>query len=157
ILGTAQSGHIMAVGFDLYCQLLKQAGGQLKGQKPRLRVGVDVGLDFVVTKEAEVIAPPAKDNGFSTPRKFCVGKTPLSERIPPFIPVAYVSDPAMRIRSYREIAEITSREQFERHAANGVIVSEHFRLPLIICSGWLRSNLPRQSQAWAVWKCASAK
>src|SRR5881227_568527 len=25
ILGTAQSGHIMAVGFDLYCQLLKQA------------------------------------------------------------------------------------------------------------------------------------
>src|SRR5438067_7894323 len=28
ILGTAQSGHIMAVGFDLYCQLLKQAVAQ---------------------------------------------------------------------------------------------------------------------------------
>ena len=26
----------------------------------------------------------------------------------------YVSDPAMRIRSYRDIAEITSREQFDR-------------------------------------------
>jgi transcription-repair coupling factor (superfamily II helicase) len=29
ILGTAQSGHIIAVGFDLYCQLLKQAVAQL--------------------------------------------------------------------------------------------------------------------------------
>ena len=40
ILGTAQSGHIMAIGFDLYCQLLKQAVSQLKGQKfrPRLEV-----------------------------------------------------------------------------------------------------------------------
>ena len=57
ILGTAQSGHIMAVGFDLYCQLLKQAVAQLKGQKPRLRVDVDVRLDFAVTNEAEFIAP----------------------------------------------------------------------------------------------------
>src|SRR4029077_13238486 len=41
-------------------------------------------------------------------------KPSLLESIPAFIPVAYVSDPAMRIRSYREIAEITSREQVER-------------------------------------------
>ena len=114
ILGTAQSGHIMAVGFDLYCQLLKQAVAQLKGQKPRLRLDVDVRLDFVVTNEAEFIAPPTKPNGFPAPNAFGVGKAPLPERIPAFIPVAYVSDPAMRIRSYREIAEITSREQLER-------------------------------------------
>ena len=114
ILGTAQSGHIIAVGFDLYCQLLKQAVAQLKGQKPRLRLDVDVRLDFVVTNEAEFIAPPTKPNGFPVPNSLGVGKAPLSERIPAFIPVAYVSDPAMRIRSYREIAEITSREQLER-------------------------------------------
>ena len=114
ILGTAQSGHIIAVGFDLYCQLLKQAVAQLKGQKPRLRLDVDVRLDFVVTNEAEFIAPPRTPNGFPTPNVFGVGKAPLPERIPAFIPVAYVSDPAMRIRSYREIAEITSREQLER-------------------------------------------
>ena len=114
ILGTAQSGHIIAVGFDLYCQLLKQAVAQLKGQKPRLRLDVDVRLDFVVTNEAEFIAPPTKPNGFPGPNALGVGKAPLPERIPAFIPVAYVSDPAMRIRSYREIAEITSREQLER-------------------------------------------
>jgi transcription-repair coupling factor (superfamily II helicase) len=114
ILGTAQSGHIIAVGFDLYCQLLKQAVAQLKGQKPRLRLDVDVRLDFVVTNEAEFIAPPTKPNGFPVPNSLGVGKAPPSERIPAFIPVAYVSDPAMRIRSYREIAEISSREQLER-------------------------------------------
>jgi transcription-repair coupling factor (superfamily II helicase) len=114
ILGTAQSGHIMAVGFDLYCQLLKQAVAQLKGQKPRLRLDVDVRLDFVVTNEAEFIAPPTRPNGFPAPNVFGVGKAPLPERIAAFIPVAYVSDPAMRIRSYREIAEITSRDQLER-------------------------------------------
>jgi transcription-repair coupling factor (superfamily II helicase) len=114
ILGTAQSGHIIAVGFDLYCQLLKQAVAQLKGQKPRLRLDVDVRLDFVVTNEAEFIAPPTKPNGFPAPNAFGVGKAFLPERIPAFIPVAYVSDPAMRIRSYREIAEISSREQLER-------------------------------------------
>ena len=53
ILGTAQSGHIMAVGFDLYCQLLKQAVAQLKGEKLRFRLDVDLRLDFVATNEAE--------------------------------------------------------------------------------------------------------
>ena len=33
ILGTAQSGHIVAIGFDLYCQLLKQAVAKLKGER----------------------------------------------------------------------------------------------------------------------------
>ena len=112
ILGTAQSGHIIAVGFDLYCQLLKQAVAQLKGQKPRLRLDVDVRLDFVVTNEAEFIAPNvARASGL---RARGASETHALPCIPAFIPVAYVSDPAMRIRSYREIAEITSREQLER-------------------------------------------
>lgn len=108
ILGTAQSGHIMAVGFDLYCQLLKQAVAQLKGQKPRHRLDVEVRLDFVVTNEAEFITPPSRSGDLQSAEALGM------ERIPAFIPVAYVSDPAMRIRSYREIAEVTSHEQLER-------------------------------------------
>jgi len=68
----------------------------------------------VVTNEAEFIASPTKPFGFPAPNAIGVEKAPLAERIPAFIPVAYVSDPAMRIRSYREIAEITSREQLDR-------------------------------------------
>jgi transcription-repair coupling factor (superfamily II helicase) len=107
ILGTAQSGHIMAVGFDLYCQLLKQAVAQIKGQKPRLRVDVDVRLDFVVTNEAEFIAPKKS--------AVAAGETDsFPYKIPAYIPVAYISDPAMRIRAYRETAEITSHDQMKR-------------------------------------------
>jgi transcription-repair coupling factor (superfamily II helicase) len=113
ILGTAQSGHIMAVGFDLYCQLLKQAVAQIKGQKPRLRLDVDLRLDFVVTNEAEFAKPPTPRSGGLQSAE-ALEKKPLLERIPAFIPVAYISDPAMRIRAYREIAEITSRDQLER-------------------------------------------
>ena len=115
ILGTAQSGHIMAVGFDLYCQLLKQAVAQLKGQKPRLRLDVDVRLDFAVTNEAEFVVPPPGTDGFSAVDANVTARKPsLLERIPAFIPVAYVSDPTMRIKAYREIAEITSRDQLKR-------------------------------------------
>ena len=115
IVGTAQSGHIMAVGFDLYCQLLRQAVAQLKGQKPKLRLDVDVRLDFVVTNEAEFFTPATSNDGFPDPElNVRAGKPSLLERIPAFIPVAYISDPAMRIRAYRETAEITSSEQLER-------------------------------------------
>jgi transcription-repair coupling factor (superfamily II helicase) len=96
ILGTAQSGHIVAVGFDLYCQLLKQAVAQLKGEKSGARLEVEVRLDFVATNEAEFVelGPEA--------------------RMPAFIPMAYVADPPLRIQAYRHLAEITTREQWDR-------------------------------------------
>jgi transcription-repair coupling factor (superfamily II helicase) len=97
ILGTAQSGHIMAVGFDLYCQLLKQAVAQLKGQKFRQRLDVDVRLDFVATNEAEFIQSRS-------------GASP-SERVPAFVPTSYISDTGLRIKAYRRLAEITTDDQ----------------------------------------------
>jgi len=53
ILGTAQSGHIVSIGFDLYCSLLKQAVSKLKGEKARPRLEVLLRTDFVVTREVE--------------------------------------------------------------------------------------------------------
>ncbi|HME88585.1 MAG TPA: transcription-repair coupling factor [Chthoniobacterales bacterium] len=96
ILGTAQSGHIMAIGFDLYCQLLKQAVAQLKGRKFQPRLDVDVRIDFVATNEAEFAQLGPK------------------QRTPAFVPVSYVNDTGLRIKAYREVAEIGTREQFER-------------------------------------------
>jgi len=96
ILGTAQSGHIMAVGFDLYCRLLKQAVAQLKGERSRMRLEVEVRLDFVATNEPEFV------------------QLGPEERVPAFIPTSYVVDPALRIQAYRNLAEITTREQWER-------------------------------------------
>jgi transcription-repair coupling factor (superfamily II helicase) len=105
ILGTAQSGHIVAIGFDLYCQLLKQAVTQLKGKKLRFRLDVDLKLDFVVTNEAEFVAPP----------KSAVGEAGnFFYKIPAFIPVTYISDSSLRIRAYRHVAEVTTHEQLQR-------------------------------------------
>ncbi|PYL45741.1 MAG: transcription-repair coupling factor, partial [Verrucomicrobia bacterium] len=94
ILGTAQSGHIVAVGFDLYCQLLKQAVGQIKGQKPRRRLEVELRLDFVATNEAEFVHGDA--------------------RVSAFLPRSYINDTPLRIQAYRRIAEITTAEQLDR-------------------------------------------
>ena len=109
ILGTAQSGHIMAVGFDLYCQLLKQAVAQRKGEKVQLRLDVDLRLDFVATNEAEFVQQPKSPAPVEEAVRF-----PYKARIPALIPMSYISDPALRIRAYREIAEITTHEQLDR-------------------------------------------
>src|SRR5881227_4308370 len=113
MLGTAQSGHIVAVGFDLYCQLLKQAVAQIKGKKPRFRLDVDLNLDFVATNEAEFVAPPIpRSRGL--PSAGARGEPPSPEKIPAFIPITYVSDPSLRIRAYRDVAEVTTQEQLDR-------------------------------------------
>jgi transcription-repair coupling factor (superfamily II helicase) len=46
ILGTQQSGHIAAVGYELYCQLLENAVRELKHQAPRVAVEVNVDLPW---------------------------------------------------------------------------------------------------------------
>ena len=46
ILGGEQSGHIAAIGYELYCQLLENAVRQLKQQAPRLPVEVNVDLPW---------------------------------------------------------------------------------------------------------------
>ncbi len=44
ILGTEQSGHIAAVGYELYCQLLEQAVRRLKRLPPRETIEVELNL-----------------------------------------------------------------------------------------------------------------
>ena len=44
LLGTQQSGHIAAVGYELYCQMLETAVRKQKQQPPPQRLGVDIQL-----------------------------------------------------------------------------------------------------------------
>src|SRR5437763_13575629 len=83
ILGTAQSGHITAVGFDLYCQLLQQSVSALKGEKAPLRLEVEVRLDFVASNEAEPI------NGQS-PRDVISS----AGKVPAYIPTKFITETA---------------------------------------------------------------
>jgi len=107
ILGTAQSGHIMAVGFDLYCQLLKQAVAQLKGEKVQRRLDLDLRLDFVATNEAEFVQVRSAQSRTREAVSF-------PYRIPAFIPNSFISDGGFRIKAYREIVEIIVHDQLNR-------------------------------------------
>jgi transcription-repair coupling factor (superfamily II helicase) len=53
LLGAAQSGHIAAVGFDLYCQMVTEAVGELKGEPvvEPVDITIDVPVDANLPRE----------------------------------------------------------------------------------------------------------
>ncbi len=115
ILGVAQSGHLTAVGFDLYCQLLRQAVGKLKGEKARPRAEVTLRLDFVATSEMEFLrrsldnTAPVDDN--RAPSSAEAPETP--EVWPAFIPASYIEEPRLRIQAYRQLAGVNRQDEVE--------------------------------------------
>ena len=53
LLGTGQSGHVAAVGYDLYCQMVKEAVAEMKGEtvKPPAEIKLDVPTDAFLPKD----------------------------------------------------------------------------------------------------------
>jgi transcription-repair coupling factor (superfamily II helicase) len=53
LLGTGQSGHIAAVGYDLYCQMVTEAVSELKGEVPDevADMKLDLPVDAFLPKE----------------------------------------------------------------------------------------------------------
>ncbi len=138
ILGTAQSGHIVTIGFDLYCSLLKQAVTKLKGEKARPRIEVVLRTDFVVTREAEYSTehapaipttptlavvpssgsrnrrgwiPSATKPTLKTDEARAGTRSP--EKTPAFLPSRYITEAQPRIQAYRRLAEVASQEQLD--------------------------------------------
>jgi transcription-repair coupling factor (superfamily II helicase) len=135
LLGSQQSGHITAVGFELYCQLLKQSVAALKGEKVKPRVEVQVRLDFLAlnaAEEGEGQRPKAQGRrseseteplNISVPRETATYSSPdtaakpgtqntklETRRASAAVPLAYVADARQRIEIYRKLAEITDEE-----------------------------------------------
>lgn len=94
LLGTQQSGHIAAIGFDLYCQLLKQSVGKLKGEPVGDRIDLSVHIDFLCTNEAHYHRAP-------------------SGSLPAFVPADYMPEARLRITAYRELAEASQVEELD--------------------------------------------
>jgi transcription-repair coupling factor (superfamily II helicase) len=53
LLGGQQHGHINAIGFDMYCQMMERAVAVLKGEepKPEMRATINLGLDIRIPQE----------------------------------------------------------------------------------------------------------
>jgi len=113
LLGSEQSGHIAGVGFELYCQLLRQSVARLKGDRNAAAVRASVKLDFVYIGEASSGIPTgdpgrledgytaikdAEDAADAPPLR------PIQARLPP----AYIAETRLRIDLYRRLALASS-------------------------------------------------
>ena len=94
LLGTAQSGHITAVGFDLYCQLLKTAVARMKGQKTTRLVETKLQLDFIAWQEHEA--------------------DPGAGKVGAFLPRAYLAESRWRLEGYRRVAEANNLDDLQK-------------------------------------------
>ncbi len=94
LLGTQQSGHIAAIGFDLYCQLLKQSVSKLKGEPAADRIDLSFHVDFLCTNEALYQRSP-------------------ENFLPAYIPGDYMPEARLRITAYRELAEASQLSDLE--------------------------------------------
>jgi transcription-repair coupling factor (superfamily II helicase) len=88
LLGSEQSGHIAAVGFELYCQLLKQSVSSLKGEKIQPRLNVNVRLDFLAASADQAVA-----------------KKPAA-----CFPGSYIPEAQQRVEIYRKLAQVNDTD-----------------------------------------------
>jgi transcription-repair coupling factor (superfamily II helicase) len=90
LLGARQSGHVSAIGFDLYCRLLRDSVARLRGEAaPRFGTAVRVTLDFLS------LSPAAEDGPFAA------------------IPHAYIEDEDLRLELYRRIGALATVAEVE--------------------------------------------
>ncbi len=120
ILGAEQSGHITAIGFDLYCQLLKASIARLKGEKPKRRLQVALKLDFLNAPDQSTcgsdIPVATGDRGKAESARHAEQNAPPTETGADTlarIPVAYIRDNRLRIQAYRKIAQVSELAEAE--------------------------------------------
>ncbi|MFV1991040.1 MAG: TRCF domain-containing protein, partial [Acidimicrobiales bacterium] len=56
LLNASQSGHISAVGYDLYCQMVSEAVSELKGEKPKRPAEVKIDLPIAAFLPDDYVA-----------------------------------------------------------------------------------------------------
>lgn len=91
LLGSEQSGHINSIGFELYCQLLRQTVARMNGSADSgMLPSVDFNIDFICFAHE---APP--------------------ELLPLGIPPEYIVSERLRMEAYRRLALFVTQEQID--------------------------------------------
>ncbi len=97
LLGTQQSGHIAAIGFELYCQLLRQSIERLQGKAPAIRAEATVKADFLCISEAAMATrEDAKE-----------------KLIGAFIPSGYMDSTRLRMNAYTQLAKAFTTDEVD--------------------------------------------
>jgi transcription-repair coupling factor (superfamily II helicase) len=104
LLGAEQSGHIAGIGFELYCQLLKQSVARLKGEPGADRIRAEVKLDFVATGEGGRRARQTTGTiSFAAIKDAEYGNRKATV-IEAALPTGYIAEARLRIDLYRRLA-----------------------------------------------------
>jgi len=104
LLGAQQSGHIAAVGFELYCQLLRQSVSRLKGEPVSTHIRASVNLDFVSLGEGgRDERARSTDFGFGALREAEIAGS-RADMLEAYVPHDYVKETRLRIDFYRRLA-----------------------------------------------------
>ena len=112
LLGAEQSGHIVGVGFELYCQLLRQSVARLKGEKTAAAIRASVKIDFVFIGDGVGLSADAKPNRGRYEDAYTAIKDAEHDasgavevpHVQARIPASYLAETRLRIDFYRKLA-----------------------------------------------------
>lgn len=104
LLGSQQSGHIAGIGFELYCQLLKQSVARLKGEPGADRIRAEVKLDFLATGEGGRRARQTTGTLSFAAIKDAEYGNKKAAVIEAALPAEYIAEARLRIDLYRRLA-----------------------------------------------------
>ena len=92
LLGQEQSGHIAAVGFDLYCQLLKDSVARLQKMPAMLRKHMEMELEML-----------------------CNSLVPIPGKLQASIPREYIEDESARLAAWRHFQSLNTPEEVDAY------------------------------------------
>ncbi|MGZ0656193.1 transcription-repair coupling factor [Coraliomargarita sp. W4R72] len=116
LLGSQQSGHIAGIGFELYCQLLKQSVARLKGEPGADRIRAEVKLDFITTGVGGSRARSTSGTFSFAAIKDAEYGNRKGGLIEAALPSEYIAEPRLRIDFYRRLALAEKQEDIQNIA-----------------------------------------
>jgi len=110
LLGAQQSGHIVGIGFELYCQLLKQSIARLKGEETAHAIRANVKLDFIYQGEGQAESTNRYEDGYTVLKRLDL-KEGECEPMQARLPSSYLEETRLRIDLYRRLAMAETPER----------------------------------------------
>jgi transcription-repair coupling factor (superfamily II helicase) len=96
LLGTQQSGHIAAIGFELYCQLLRQSIERMQGKIPTIRAEATFKADFICLSEASMATRADADKLLGA-----------------YLPSTYMESTRTRMEAYTQLARVCTTDDVD--------------------------------------------
>jgi transcription-repair coupling factor (superfamily II helicase) len=93
LLGIKQSGHMAAIGFDLYCQLLRQSVNDLQGKKESRPADLVLRADIISFTEISADSEATQ------------------KQLPAYLPADFIPEAKERVAAYRALAILGSQAE----------------------------------------------